>query len=187
MDFLIKTKNLKIALNNLDLITEGEEKYLSEKKNFKNKNVIKRNQFIDFNKQKYNDYNEIDKFAKTLVGTENWGENIYNKSKIKRDFRKPKKPDHNDFKREVPENILNRLPRKRLPPINVINRLKDNNFGKTMSEGFFNKDKKKKLKPLITEENKNIQNETDDNNNNKEKKNDFNFSTTSNFYKNTIS
>ena len=184
---LVKTKNLKIALNNLDLITEGEEKYLSEKKNFKNKNVIKRNQFIDFNKQKYNDYNEIDKFAKTLVGSENWGENIYNKSDVKRDFRKPKKPDHNDFKREVPENILNRLPRKRLPPINVINRLKENNFGKTMSEGFFNKDKKKKLKPLITEENKNIQNETDDNNNNKEKKNDFNFSTTSNFYKNTIS
>ena len=186
---LVKTKNLKMALTNLDLITESEEKYLSNKNNLKNKNVIKRNQFIiDFNKQEQKDYDEIDKFAKTLVGSENWGDNIYNTSKIKRDFRMPKKPALDQLKREMPSNILNHLPRKRLPPINVINRLKENNFEKTMSDGFFNKNKKNKLKSISTEENKNIQIDADEgnNNNNADKKNDFNFNTSSNFYKNTI-
>ena len=183
---LVKAKNLKLALNNLDLISEGEERYLSEKKNYKNKNVIKRNQFImELNKQKKKDYDEIDTFAKTLVGSDNWGVNLYNKSDEKEDFRIPKRPAYHDFKREVPGNIMNHIPRKRLPPINAINRLKDNNYGKTMSDGFFNRKKKKKLKALNTEENKNIQNENNDNNNNK--KNEFNFSTTSNFYKNTMS
>ena len=186
---ILKTKNLKMALTNLDLITEGEEKYLSKQNHPKNKNVIKRKQFIiDFNKQEQKDYNEIDKFAKTLVGSENWGDNIYNKSNIKRDFRRPRKPAMEILKREVPENILNHLPRKRLPPINVINRLKENNFGKTMSDGFFNKNKKNRLKPLSTEENKNMQIDEDEENKNKkdDKKIDPNFSTTSNFYKNTI-
>ena len=141
---------------------------------------------MDFDKQEQKDYDEIDKFAKTLVGTENWGENIYNKSKIKRDFRKPKKPAFDELKRELPANILNHIPRKRLPPINAINRLKENNFGKTMSDGFFNKNKRVKLKPLSTEENKNIQIDALDGNNLGEKKNDVNYTTSSNFYKNTI-
>ena len=178
----VKTKNLKLALNNLDLISEGEEKYLSQKKN-KNKNIIKRKQFIiDFNKQEQKDYDEIDKFAKTLVGTENWGESIFNKAKVNRDFRRPKKPVFDELKRELPANILNHIPRKRLPPINAINRLKENNFGKTMSDGYFNKNKRIKLKPLSTEENKNVQIDTLEG----EKKNDVNYTTSSNFYKNTI-
>ena len=188
-NIILKTKNLKMALTNLDLITEGEEKYLSKQNNSKNKNVIKRKQFIiDFNKQEQKDYDEIDKFAKTLVGSENWGDNIYNKTNVKRDFRRPKKPVNEILKREIPENILNHLPRKRLPPINVINRLKENNFGKTMSDGFFNKNKKNRLKPLSTEENKNMQIDEKEGNKNKkaDKKSDPNFSTSSNFYKNTI-
>ena len=183
----VNTKNLKMALNSLDLITEGEEQYLSQKKSSNNRNIIKRKQFIlDLDKQEQKDYDEIDKFAKTLVGTENWGENIFNKSKVKRDFRKPKKPAFDELKRELPSNILNHIPRKRLPPINAINRLKENNFGKTMSDGFFNKNKKVKLKSLSTEENKNIQIDALDGNNLGEKKSDVNFTTSSNFYKNTI-
>ena len=183
----VNTKNLKMALNSLDLITEGEEQYLSQKKSSNNRNIIKRKQFIlDLDKQEQKDYDEIDKFAKTLVGTENWGENIFNKSKVKRDFRKPKKPAFDELKRELPSNILNHIPRKRLPPINAINRLKENNFGKTMSDGFFNKNKKVKLKSLSTEENKNIQIDALDTNNLGEKKNDVNYTTSSNFYKNTI-
>ena len=186
-----KTKNLKLALSNLDLISEGEEKYLSGK-NLKNKNIIKKKQFIiDFNKEEPKDYDEIDKFAKTLVASDNWGDQIFNKSKIKRDFRQPTKPALEELKRELPSNLLNRLPRKRLPPINAISRLKENNFGKTMSEGFFNKNRKNRLKPFSTEENKNIQIDAEEgninNNNNDDKKNEFNFSTSSNFYKNTIS
>ena len=133
---IVKAKNLKMALNNLDLITEGEEKYLSVSNKYKNKNIIKRKQIMDIDKEDIRNYNEIDKFAKTLVGSQNWGDNIYSKSKVKRDFRKPKKPIFEILKREVPTNLLNHLPRKRLPPIN---RLKENNdFGKTISEGFFN-------------------------------------------------
>ena len=60
-----------------------------------------------------------------------------------------------------------------------------------MSEGFFNKNRKNRLKPFSTEENKNIQIDAEEgninNNNNDDKKNEFNFSTSSNFYKNTIS
>ena len=139
---------------------------------------------MDLNKQKRKDYDEIDTFAKTLVGTDNWGDNLYNKSNTKEDFRMPKRPVFHDLKREIPGNIMNHITRKRLPPINAINRLKDNNnSGKTMSDGFFNIKKKKKLKALNLEENKNIQNENNDNS----KKKDYNFNTTSNFYKNTIS
>ena len=192
----LKTKNLKMALNSLDLITESDEKYLLEKKDYKNKDIIKRKQFIiDFNKQEQKDYEEINKFAKTILGNENWGVNVDRKNNlIKQNFRRPQKPVFDDLKKELPFTILNHLPRKRLPPINVINRLKENSFGKTMSEGFFNKNKKNKLKPLYNEENKNLQTENEDgkNNNNinknvEDKKNDHNFSTTSDFYKNTIS
>ena len=185
---LVKTKNLNLALNNLDLISEGEERYLLEKKGQRHKNIIKRKQFImDFKKQELKDYEEINTFAKTLLGTENWGENIGKKINLKHHFRKPQKPVFDELKRELPLNLLNHLPRKRLPPINSLNRFRDNSLGKTMTEGFFKKKKKNKIKPLSTEENKNIFSENEENKNNESKKNDNNFSTTADFYKNTIS
>ena len=174
---IVKAKNLKMALNDLDLISEGEEKYLSVTNKYKNKNIIKRKQFMDLDKEDIRNYNEIDKFAKTLVGSQNWGDNIYSKSKVKRSFRMPKKPIIDILKREVPNNLLNRLPRKRLPPIN---RQKENNdFGKTISEGFFNKKRRKKLNPLSPEENKNVKIEPPDDGTIEEKKNDHNFSANS--------
>ena len=182
----VKIKNLKLALNNLDLISEGEEKYLS-KKIHKTKNVIKKKQFImDFQKKELKDFNEINKFAKTLVGTENWGDQIYSKSNIKKGFRLPKKPIFDELRREVPTNVLKHLPRKRLPPINAINRSKEIKFGKTMDN--FNIKPKNILKPLSTEENKNILIDAEEGNNNNmlDLKNDNNLSSLTNFYKNNI-
>ena len=188
---IVKAKNLKLALNNLDLISEGEEKLFSASNKYKNKNFLKTRQFLlDFENKEKRNYNEIDKFAKTLVGSQNWGDNIYSQNKVKRDFRMPSKPVLDELKREVPINLLNHIPRKRLPPINAINRLKENinnKFGKTISEGFFDKNKRKKINPLSTEENKNVKLEPEDDTKIEDKNNDFNFSTTSNFYKNTIS
>jgi hypothetical protein len=135
---------------------------------------------MNFKKQELKDYEEINTFAKTLLGSENWGENIVKSINIRQHFRKPQKPLFDELKRELPINV--RIPRKRLPPINTLNKMRDNSFGKTMSGGFFNNNKKNMIKPLLTEENKNIFSDNEDN-----KKNDYNFSTTADFYKNTIS
>ena len=173
----VKAKNLKLALKNLDLITEGELRYLSGSGNklHKSKDIIKRKQFIiDFDKKEKKDYEEIDSFAKTLLGIKNWGDNLISKTKLRKHFRIPKKPVYDDLKKEVPMTLLNRLPRKRLPPINVINKLKENDFSKTMSEGFLIHNRKKnknKLKPISMEENKTTQIETETDNNKNKKSN----------------
>jgi len=189
---LVRTKDLKRALNELDLIKEGDEKLNLDKKN-RNKNILKRKKIImNFRKHSKKDYKEIDKFAKTLMGGEDWGNNIYKTiNNIKQSFKQPTKPIFDELKREVPATLLNHLPRKRLPPI--INKLKDNKMGYTITEGFFNKNKKLKLKSIPKDESKKIQVEEEESsieNKNLEEKNDeldFNTNTMSNFYKNTIS
>ena len=184
----VKTKNLRIALNDLDLITEGEERAFSQKKN--NKNLLRRKKFIvDFKKKEKIDYDEINKFAKTLIGEENWGNRIYeNVTNLKKNFRKPAKPIFDELKREVPLNILNHLPRKRLPPINNGNRFRDNSMEYTVTEGFFNKKRRNKLRDLYNEEKNNVQIEAKQNEHKTmdTKDEDNNFKTTSNFYQNTI-
>ena len=77
-----------------------------------------------------------------------------------------------NLKREVPANVLKHLPRKRLPPINSINRSNDIKFGKTMSN--FNKKPKNIL--IDAEEGKNTKLDINNDNNN----------ALSNFYKNNI-
>ena len=187
---LVKTKNLKKALNELDLITEGDEKLIFDKKN-RNKNILKRKKIMmNFRKHSKKDYKEIDKFAKTLMGGENWGNNIYKTiNNLKQSFKQPTKPILDELKREVPATLLNHLPRKRLPPI--INKLKDNKMGYTITEGFFNKNKKLKLRSVPKDESKKIQIEEEDNSveskNSEEKNDELDYNTTSNFYKNTIS
>jgi len=187
---LVKTKNLKKALNELDLITEGDEKLILDKKN-RNKNILKRKKIImNFRKHSKKDYKEIDKFAKTLMGGENWGNNIYKTiNNLKQSFKQPKKPIFDELKREVPATLLNHLPRKRLPPI--INKLKDNKMGYTITEGFFNKNKKLKLKSIPKDESKKNQIEEEDNSietkSLEEKNDELDYNTTSNFYKNTVS
>ena len=186
---LVKTKNLKKVLNELDLITEGNEKLIFDKKN-RNKNILKRKKIImDFRKHSKKDYKEIDKFAKTLIGGENWGNNIYKTiSNLKQNFKKPTKPILDELKREVPATLLNHLPRKRLPPI--INKLKDNKMGYTITEGFYNKSKRLKLKSVPKDESKKNQIEEEENSieskNLEEKNDESDLNTVSNFYKNTI-
>jgi hypothetical protein len=184
----LKTKNLRIALKDLDLITEGEERAFSQKKN--NKNLLKRKKFIvDFKKKEKRDYDEINKFAKTLIGEENWGNRIYeNATNLKKYFRKPAKPIFDELKRELPLNILNHLPRKRLPPINNANRFRDNSMEYTITEGFFNKKRRNKLRDLYNEEKNSVQIEAKQNEHKTmdTKDEENNFKTTSNFYQKTI-
>ena len=144
----VKTKNLKAALQNLDLISEGEEKNLGSNKKTINKNIIKRamNKFGPTNI----DYKEMDVFAKTLMGSNNWGGEIYSNTKKKNLYKMPKKPEKYELQRELPANLLNHMPRKRLPPI--INSFRSNNMGKT-SMGFFTNRKPKKFKLMIDENN----------------------------------
>ena len=165
----VKAKNLKMALNGLDLIKEHEEKYFSAKK--KNKNIIKKNKELSnyFNKNR-NNFDEINKFAKTLVGSDNWGNNIYNQKRQQSYFKRPAKPLDIELKRELPLNLLNHLPRKRLPPINLSNRMNNDygpGMGYTMTEGFFGR--KKKMKILLTEDNKKKKDENDNKNDDKDK------------------
>ena len=64
-------------------------------------------------------------------------------------------------------------------------------MGYTITEGFFNKNKKLRLKSVPKEESNKIQIEEEDNSNeskNSEEKNvELDYNTSSNFYKNTIS
>ena len=113
----LKTKNLKIALQDLDLITDKELNTLNRNKKIK-KNLFL-SKILKTEKPSRNDSNDMTKFAKTLVGDEKWGlwayteREKYNKSKI------PKKPENIELKRELPSNMLKHMPRKRLPPINT--------------------------------------------------------------------
>ena len=158
---LVKAKNLKLALNNLDLITEKDERYYLNKK--KRKSIIKtNNQFLsDFFKKSKNNYEEINKFAKTLVGNENWGDNLFQKKKKQNNFKIPQKPKDIELKRELPLNLLNHIPRKRLPPINMTNRMNNElSLGMgftTVTDGFFRR--KKNIKIFLSEENNKIEND----------------------------
>ena len=153
----LKTKNLNIALQNLDLIKEGEENNITNNKKIINKNIIK-NVMNKFGKTK-SDYSEMNVFAKTLLGTNNWGgADIYNDKKKDIFYKIPKKPEENELLRELPANLLKHMPRKRLPPI--INDLKSNFLGQT-SSGFFTNRKPKKLKGIIDESKKYVKTDRD--------------------------
>ena len=201
---LVKATNLKMALNNLDLITESDERYYSEKKNRQksqnnNINIIKKNKKIFLKTEKsIKKFDEINKFAKTLVGSDKWGDDLFQKKKIDIYFKQPQKPQKDELKRELPSQLLQHLPRKRLPPINLNNRMNNDYMIHTMTEGFFGR--KKKLKILLSEENKNKMNDTNkktenydnkggydfkgDKNDENIKKDEFSYTTTSGFFKN---
>ena len=145
----LKTKNLKIALENLDLISEQREKELNSTNNKKliNKNVIKKTR-NKLDQIKF-DYNEMNVFAKTLMGTHNWGMEIYSERKKEFFHKMPKKPEGYELQRELPVNLLKHMPRKRLPPIAKV----INTMGQTTT-GFFSDRKPVKIK-LALDENKN--------------------------------
>ena len=124
----LKTKNLKLALNALDLITESEEK---EKKIYvKNKpgELFHKRENID------ESYDDMNRFAKTLMGSNNWGTAVFNmggKSGIKI----PKKIENQ-------ENIISNRLRRRIPPLNVNSGTSKMSI--TSTSGFFKKGKGKK-------------------------------------------
>ena len=136
----LKTKNLKYALENLDLITEGEERELKSKKFFK-KNIIKKKKYkID---KRNIEYDEMNVFAKTLMESHNWGRVLYNDVKKDFNYKMPTKPEENELQRELPINVLKHMPRKRLPPIGTL--FKINKMEQTIS-GFYSNRKPIKLK-----------------------------------------
>ena len=112
----LKTKNLRLALQDLDLIKEGNIKDFNKNKK------IKKDKFLSkiFNniKTSRNNLNDMNKFAKTLIGNENWGIGTHTEREIYNTFKVPKKPENIELKRELPINMLKHMPRKRLPPIN---------------------------------------------------------------------
>ena len=152
----VKTKNLGIALQNLDLINEGTQRYLSHNKKIINKNFIK-NALSKYGETK-TDYKEMNVFAKTLMGTHNWGGELYSEKKKINHIRMPKKPEEIELQRELPASLLRHMPRKRLPPIN--SNFKLNDMGKT-SMGFYTNRNQKKVKMIIDDIKKGIKTERD--------------------------
>ena len=150
----VKTKNLNIALQNLDLINEKTERNLSQNKKVINKNFIK-NALNKFSPIK-TEFNDMNIFAKTLMGKQNWGGEIYSDTKKTKNFRMPKKPEEIELQRELPATLLKHMPRKRLPPIGT--NFKANNMGQT-SMGFYTNRKSKKIKLMIDENKKNVKTE----------------------------
>ena len=153
----LKTKNLKIALENLDLILE--DKGLDKHKKFIKKNFIKE-KLKEIGVRKMS-YKEMNVFAKTLVGKDNWGLDLYSERTKINPYKIPSKPEKNELQRELPISKLKHLPRKRLPPI--INSLRGNKMGKTITSGFFTDRKPTKLN-LVIGENKNSVKSADDKN-----------------------
>ena len=141
----LKTKNLKIALQDLDLITEGEINNVNKNKKMNKTIFLKR--LLNNTGTNKNSYNDMNKFAKTLVGKENWGIGTYTERERYNNYKMPKKPENNELKRELPANMLKHMPRKRLPPINTTIKLN------TLT-GFYTNRKTKKTKE-INKDNKN--------------------------------
>ena len=134
----LKTKDLNHALSNLDLI---DEKKINEK-NFENNNNFfkKSNKGLNIEKRQFGDMNI---FNKTLMENKFWGEASGSHKNIAVGLRLPSKPEKKYLKREINENIINHLPRKRLPPISSAVKLFTENSEKY---NLFNN--KKKLKDL---------------------------------------
>ena len=140
----LRIKNLKHALNNLDLI---DEKKLKEN-NIENKiNYFKNGNDKDIKKAK-KDLGEINIFNKTLMENKFWGESRDSHKNMAIAVRFPVKLEKKYLQREVNPNLLNHLPRKRLPPISSAVKLFSENMNKTES-GINNANRnKKKLKEL---------------------------------------
>ena len=125
----LKTKNLKLALNELDLITESEEK---EKRVYVKNN--KPGQLFHKREKTDESYDDMNKFAKTLMGSHNWGHAVLNNGG-KVGYKVPKKIDNQD-------NINSTRLRRRVPPLNVNSG--NSKMSVTSTSGFFKRGKGKK-------------------------------------------
>ena len=145
----LKTKNLKIALQDLDLVNEREMNNLNTNKKFKKSFILSK--ILNNTKNNINNLNDMNKFAKTLVGKENWGAGAYTERKNNIDYKLPKKPENIELQRELPLNMMKHMPRKRLPPLNTSIRLNtltgfftDRTSKKSKEKKSVNKEDKKK-------------------------------------------
>ena len=140
----LKIKNLKYALNNLDLIDENKLR----ENNIENKiNYFKNGNDKDIKKAK-KDFGEINIFNKTLMGNKLWGESRDSHKNMAIAVRFPVKLEKKFLQREVNSNLLDHLPRNRLPPISSAVKLFSENLNQTEG-GKNNKSRnKKKLKDL---------------------------------------
>ena len=108
----LKTKNLKSALSNLDLINE---------KDFSKKNLTSQIKLFNKGKNKRlkklkKHLEDINKFNWTLIGNKFQATpKDNNKKQVNRKL--PTKPDEKILRREVSQKLMKHLPRQRLPPI----------------------------------------------------------------------
>ena len=136
----LKTKNLKIALSELDLITETtikDNKYYSKNKPgdlFHKKKLVN-----------MKNYDAMNKFAKTLMGSSSWG--ILNKKNTSsnKGIIIPKITNVNDSK------LRNTRSRKKILPLsnNNINaniKYNNNKMSITTTTGFYQGNSKKRFK-----------------------------------------
>ena len=172
----LKTKNLKLVLNELDLISEAEEK---EYKNFTRTHLgdmYNRNKTEENENNKKN-LNDMNKFTKTLMGNSNWGSNMrILQGQNKFEGKRPVKIDSKQIQKEINKNPFNKkLPRSRLPPINNNN----NNLNKT-EKNFYKRGKKQNNLKLKEDSFINAMEKDDDV---ETPKNNIPYGTTNNFFK----
>ena len=141
---------MKIALQNLDLMTEGELNHLDKTKKL-NKTIFLKKILNKSNSTQKKDYNDMNKFTKTLIGKEKWEAGTYTEREKYDNYKIPKKPEKIELKRELPIYMLKHMPRKRLPPINAMFRLN------TMTGFYTNRNKDKKTKEKNSEKKENIE------------------------------
>ena len=137
----LKTKNLKMALNALDLISESEEK----EKFIYTKN--KPGELFHKRDNISNDLDDMNKFAKTLMGRDNWGNAVFNNGK-RHYYQMPK------INKEKNSGVNTSRLRRKINPLNInySNFGRDNNvynniMSVTSTSGFFKMGNKKK-KPI---------------------------------------
>ena len=139
----LKTRNLKIVMNNLDLMKDFELNIDSERKHTSN---IKYNYFKNkinksFKRNK-KDLREINDFNKTVLKNNLWGEP--NESNIKENNYYLNLPHHNFHNKHNIQFPIIGLPRERLPPISNI-RVNHYNVIKTEIKKSLEKEKIKNL------------------------------------------
>jgi len=117
-NFSSKVPNLKLAIEQLDLIPENEEKEEDENK-INNTNLFK-NFKIDKigNNNKENKLDDINTFNNTIMSAKNWGENNLKNNNNKDPMERTNyfKPNKKNQERELGRSIVDtKLPRARLP------------------------------------------------------------------------
>ena len=147
----LKTKNLRLAINDLDLITEDEEKEMAKNFNRTKPNNLFRKANDEMNLEDGHD--DMDQFAKTLMGGKEWGNAT--SSKYRRAARPGVMPnrDHVLPKISLTKGRRNRIPlrntesnfykgekptHKRLSPSTKNSYEENDVFAKTMGNNMFN-------------------------------------------------